>query len=240
MGNHALNRELRLATRGVEQLLASFAPLSAEEVDVVRTSLVDAQNHAGGARIGGASPRIALSGWIGSSIHLPDGRRQIVSLALAGDLLDGQSAPDLEMADMALGAARTADAGPLIALVVQSAEQFPNLALAWERAGNAAKARQTHQLLRLGRLSAFERAASLLLELHDRQQRAGQADLNSMPLPLTQEILADILGLSVVHVNRTLQLLRRDHLVSYSAGRMVFSDLKALAAAAGILPDELP
>ena len=51
------------------------------------------------------------------------------------------------------------------------------------------------QIIRLGRLSAYERTADLFLELHRRLRRAGVADERAMPLPLTQEMLADHLGL---------------------------------------------
>ncbi len=54
-----------------------------------------------------------------------------------------------------------------------------------------------------------------------------------MPLPLTQEMISDILGLSVVHVNRVLQQLKREALIAYRAGRVVFPDLNRLARAAG-------
>ena len=71
-----------------------------------------------------------------------------------------------------------------------------------------------------GRLTAFERLAHLLLEFHSRLKQAGLANGFSLRMPLTQEMLADGLGLSIVHVNRTLQHLRRENLVRLTEGTL--------------------
>ena len=97
----------------------------------------------------------------------------------------------------------------------------------------AGAVRRVHQTLRLGRLSAYERTASLLIELHERLRRSGAASEAVMPLPLTQEMLADLLGLSIVHVNRILQQLRRENLIVYRSKRVQFPNLAALVQAAG-------
>lgn len=90
------------------------------------------------------------------------------------------------------------------------------------------------QVVRLGRLNAYERTAHLLLELHERQVRLGSARGGALHLPLTQDVLADILGLSAVHMNRTLQQLRRNVLVDYRPGRTVLQDLPGLVQAANL------
>jgi CRP-like cAMP-binding protein len=81
-----------------------------------------------------------------------------------------------------------------------------------------------HHLLdataRLGRQSAIERFAHLLLELRDRLLDVGLASARAFPMPLTQEMLADTLGLTSVHVNRTLQVMRQEGLIAL-AGRDV-------------------
>ena len=74
------------------------------------------------------------------------------------------------------------------------------------------------QVVRIGRQTAYERVAHLLLELHFRLRVVGLATDDFMPLPLTQEIIADALGLSIVHLNRTLQQLRRDGIVEVKGG----------------------
>jgi CRP-like cAMP-binding protein len=89
------------------------------------------------------------------------------------------------------------------------------------------------QVVRLGRRSALERLAHLIMEVHERLQRTGLADRATLPWPLTQEAMADVLGLSIVHVNRTLQQLRREGLITLRAGRAVIPDVERLAALAG-------
>lgn len=75
------------------------------------------------------------------------------------------------------------------------------------------------QVVRLGQQTAPERIASLMLELHNRLLQVRQADADSFPMPLTQEHLACTLGLSLVHVNRSLQQLRRMGLLEVRGGR---------------------
>jgi CRP-like cAMP-binding protein len=91
-------------------------------------------------------------------------------------------------------------------------------------------------LQRLSCLSAQQRVGHLILELRDRLRLAGLGDLRRFDLPLTQESVADHLGLSVVHVNRMLQQLRRDGLLKLSAGQAILPDPDALAAECGYLP----
>ena len=64
--------------------------------------------------------------------------------------------------------------------------------------------------------------------------RLGTAHGGALHLPLTQDVLADILGLSTVHMNRTLQPLRRDVLVDYRTGRTLLQDLPGLVQAANL------
>lgn len=74
-------------------------------------------------------------------------------------------------------------------------------------------------IVRLGCLDAYEKTANLLLEI---AERLGAGEGESIEFPLTQELLADLLGLSQVHVNRTLQQLRRDKLIELQSGRLTF------------------
>jgi CRP-like cAMP-binding protein len=98
----------------------------------------------------------------------------------------------------------------------------------------AAASRRLRHIVRLGRLTAYERLADLILELHDRQAEAGGPDISpdgAMVLPLTQEVIADHLGLSNVHTNRMLQQLRHDGLIRLEGRSLVVPDLARLAAA---------
>ena len=70
-----------------------------------------------------------------------------------------------------------------------------------------------NQLLRLGAMRATERMAHLLLEIYHRLASVNLARDYRFDLLLTQEQLSDVLGLSTVHINRTLQSLRREGLI---------------------------
>ena len=87
-------------------------------------------------------------------------------------------------------------------------------------------------LIDVGRRSALERVAHFLLELLTRLKIIGLADERSFRMPLTQELIADALGLSVPHVNRTLRQLREDELVSIEGSVVIIKNVEALSALA--------
>jgi CRP-like cAMP-binding protein len=93
------------------------------------------------------------------------------------------------------------------------------------------------QLVRIGRLSARERAIHLLLELHNRLERVGLVKDATFKVPVNQEVLADALGLSVVHINRTLRELRDDNLIRIKAGAVTLKNLPKLMTISGYVPN---
>jgi CRP-like cAMP-binding protein len=222
----------------LEATLGSWAPLREAHLMFLRKTLGPVQVHAieevliQRAKGEALRPLLIASGWAAAVAHLEDGRRQIVSLFLPGDVID----PELDLQDglepQAMTTVRGMDAGTLTATLSGD----PNPALkpltdAWASVRREARSRLIRHIIRLGRLSAYERTADLFLELHQRLRRAGVAEERGMPLPLTQEMLADHLGLSVVHMNRTLQQLRRDGLIANRGGQLVFPDRTRLMAA---------
>jgi CRP-like cAMP-binding protein len=221
----------------LEAALGSWGALRDAHLLFLRRTLGPVQIHAAEDLLTEApksetKPLLIASGWAAAVAHLEDGRRQIVSLFLPGDVID--PAQDLQdgLEPTAMTTVRTMDASTLAAAL--ESEPYPALRPlieVWAAARRDAQSRLVHHIVRLGRLSAYERTADLFLELHGRLRRAGVADDRGMPLPLTQEMLADHLGLSVVHMNRTLQQLRRDGLIASRGGQMVFPDRTRLAAA---------
>ena len=77
-------------------------------------------------------------------------------------------------------------------------------------------------------LVSFERIAHLFVELFMRMRAIGQSRANTCDCPLTQTDLAEATGLSSVHVNRTLQELRRERLVDLAGKRLVILDMERL------------
>lgn len=169
-------------------------------------------------------PLLLLSGWAARVRTFLDGRRQILSLLLPGDLVGqwhhaGMAAPAtvIALTEVILAPAPAAEPGTV-------------LARAYAAAAAQEEAQLYRQIARLGRLSAYERLADWLLETRDRLATAGLANGNGFPMPLTQEVLADMLGLTSVHINRTLQSMRRDGVLDLRSGTARLSDVQQLAS----------
>lgn len=88
-------------------------------------------------------------------------------------------------------------------------------------------------LLNLGRRNALARLAHLLCELNHRITRIAGEPLAGLELPLTQEQLADLLGLTPVHVNRTIKTLEREGAVKRVSRRLTIGNLDTLQHIAG-------
>jgi CRP-like cAMP-binding protein len=147
---------------------------------------------------------------------------------LPGDHLGLGRRPGPELSSVtALTALETADAEPLRAAL--QAGSAPGLARALAGAEPIEQTQIFDHMVRLGRQTAYERVAHFLLELQHRLEIVGLGDAQRFPLPLTQEILADALGLSIVHVNRTLQQLRRERLIELRSGVAILLERELLA-----------
>lgn len=219
-------------------LLSSLSPLSDTDATMVRERLGEPRNHPSAAEIRfeeghGERPLMVAAGWAAEVSLLEDGRRQIVSLHLPGDIIDPAEVRRMNLSAYALTSVRTQDANRVVAAATSDDPACAALAKAWRLHRHMVQARLVRHIIRLGRLTAYDRITDFLGELHDRQRRAGMADHRSLSLPMTQEALADHLGLSIVHVNRTLQQLRRDSLIDYQGGRVMVRDPAGFAASLG-------
>lgn len=148
--------------------------------------------------------QLLLRGWAARVCDLRDGRRQILHLLLPGDLI-GSCEHERPLAASSIIALTEVEvcAAPDAAL-------SPTLREAYAQSRAHEQAHLLAQITRLGQMNAQERIADLALELLDRLSLAGLATNNSYAMPLTQETVADALGLTSVHVNRMLQVLRKD------------------------------
>lgn len=170
---------------------------------------------------------LILSGWAARVRILEDGRRQILDFLLPGDFIGL-----CDHADAIATSAVTAMTD-LQVCASPSAEQHPSLRRAYALSRALSEVDLLAQITRLGRLNAHERIADLLLELHERLAVAGLAVDGRFTIPLTQELIADALGLTPVHVNRTLQTLRRDGSLSWKSRELVLLDPAALSRSMG-------
>lgn len=180
----------------------------------------------------GVAPQVIIAGWACQARELSDGRRQIIQLLAPGDIvgLPSRLSPIL-CTVVALTPMKTVDARELHALLEQPADQ-PALGRALQLVFAEIEAFQVQSLVRLGRMTAYERVSHLLLELNWRLSQRGLTQNGEYVLPLTQEAIADTLGLSVVHVNRTLQQMRREKTIAFAQGKVALLDMPKLESLA--------
>lgn len=174
---------------------------------------------------------VIVSGWACRQRLLPDGRRQVFGFLLPGDTISLDDGPGPLSSTWTICVTKVgyAECEGLRRLLLERPDYRPTLTRALRRLMAQEEARLLDHIVRLGRHTAFERVGHMLLELHDRLRQVGMAEGSSFSMPLTQETLADALGLSVVHVNRVLQQLKREGLIELRAGRATLLQPELLA-----------
>ena len=182
---------------------------------------------------------LLLEGFAGRYKLLRNGKRQITSLHILGDFADLHSFY-LKTMDHAVAALTPCK----IALVPHEAihqitENHPHLARLLNLSIAVDGAVHRQWLAMAGRASAHVRFAHLLCELFLRLQGMKQTDGKTFRLPLTQAELGDVLGISAVHVNRTLQELRREGLLTWRGNLVVVEDWERLQNVAEFDPTYL-
>lgn len=172
---------------------------------------------------------VLISGWALRHRTLDDGRRQIIGFVLPGDIV-GLNVNFRRRATYSVAAHTDCE----LALVepmrmLEIYRNFPILAsaLGWITARDYAILAE--HAVRLGRRSAYERTVHLLLELYNRLSLVGEIDGDSFALPVNQSDLSDALGLSLVHVNRTLRRLRNEGAIRMSRRRVTLHDIDRLS-----------
>jgi CRP-like cAMP-binding protein len=174
------------------------------------------------------SAYILASGWACSYKLLQNGTRQIVDIQIPGDFLglrsilfrtsdhNVEAITDVEVSEVLMGE------------LVDAFTHTPRLATAVLWAASRDEAIVVEHLVGLGRRGALERTAHFLLELGFRMKLTGLGTIKGYPCPLSQNLLADVLGLTSVHINRVLRQLREDGLLTIRAGTVSFDDFDRL------------
>src|ERR1700735_5108713 len=224
--------------------LANFTKLSEEESSIGEPSTLDVRAFAAredvisqGDRTGGV--KLLLEGFACRYKVLEDGRRQIVAYFVPGDFCDLRVFI-LKRMDHSIGAispSKVATISPDD--VLRLTHGYPMLTRAWWWSTLVEEAIAREWIVNVGQRPALERTAHLFCELLYRFRAVGLNEGNSCTLPLTQVELAETLGLSSVHVNRTLQELRRQKLITLEAGTLTIQDLDALKEVSFFNPDYL-
>ena len=205
--------------------LDGLAALSPGDRALITSILRDGASHPPGSVLlqqgqAVAGPRLLVAGWAWRMRSLPNGQRQVFALVLPGDFIGlcWRPRPRALSSTVAITPVTTCDAGALLSEVRAGGDSHAGLYEALTLSSRHDEMRVLDQVVRLGRQNAVERMASFLLELDQRLRNVGLADDQAMPFPLSQDALGVVLGLSGVHVNRTLQTLKREGMVELAGG----------------------
>lgn len=181
---------------------------------------------------------LILSGWASRYSALPNGTRQITAFLIPGDVCDLHASVLGEVDDnvATLTRARITYV-PRETMQALAARPAIARALWWATMADSAVLRGW--LVNVGRRDAGESIGHLMCELYVRMRNVGLTTDHSYDLPLTQEEIADALGLTPVHVNRVLQRMRRDGLISLAGGALTIHDYRRLEKVSGFNPNYL-
>jgi CRP-like cAMP-binding protein len=224
--------------------LSHFVPLEDEDVRVLDALCVKEERFEADTDIAvrGDVPRSAFVLTHGMACRyrlLPDGKRQILTFMIPGDVFD-LHAFLLKVLDHSVGTLVPTRLATISRdTVFDLFEHHPRIGAALWWSALQEEAINRERIVALGRRSSRGRVAYLLCELVWRQRAVGLAEDHAIRLPLTQVELADTLGLTSVHVNRILQGFRRDNLIALAHHRLTLLDVERLQTIAGFNQDYL-
>jgi CRP-like cAMP-binding protein len=210
-----------------------FKPVSTDELAFINDMKRDHLKMSAGSEIIRAEQESAelytlYAGWAFRFKTLPDGRRQILNFLLPGDLLGLQAA----MFDNAQhGVAALTDVELCLlprGKVWELFGQMPALAFDVTWLGAREESRVDENLLSVGQRSATERIAALMVILYKRADALGLVTDGTFAFPLSQQHIADALGLSLVHTNKTLARLRRMGMYTQANGSLTLGNPRVL------------
>ena len=218
--------------------------LSDEEEEVLRASVSEIRVFPAGRTIVRTGTTLSASTLLVDGIvcrykDLADGQRQIMELHVAGDFVDLHGFL-LKQLDHNVGTMTPVRVASFPHEAIRGiTETHPHLGrmLWFSTLLDAAIHRE--KILSIGRRSALARIAHILCELLVRLRIVGLAEDGGYALPLTQADLADVTGLTSVHVNRMLKKLRDENLLTFRGGRVVVDDWEGLQRIAEFDPTYL-
>lgn len=182
---------------------------------------------------------LLLSGWMARSKDLSGGQRQMTELHVSGDFADLHAFTLKRLDHDVLTLSECQIAIVPHERIQAVTERFPRLGRIYWFSTNVDAAIHREWALSLGQRSALARAAHLFCELYLRLEVVGLTSGDSYDFPLTQRELAECLGLTVVHANRTLQELRRRGLIELANRQLTILDREGLVAVAEFDPSYL-
>lgn len=182
---------------------------------------------------------LLLDGWMGRTKMLATGERQITELHVAGDFADLHSFTLKRLDHDVVTLSECTVAIVPHQKLREISERLPHLTRVYWFMTNLDASITREWTLSLGKRQALARMANLFCELYVRLEIAGRTEGLSYEFPLTQAEISECLGLTGVHVNRTLQELRRLQLIQVAAKRVSILNFAALQAVAEFDPSYL-
>jgi CRP-like cAMP-binding protein len=214
--------------------LSRFLTPSPEEISAIQKLQSSRQIHGPRSELVQEGQRkwpvlIVCDGWCCSFKKLTDGSRQIIDFLLPGDIFVIGSGP-LPSSDRGFATVTAAEIAEVPPSVLSATfRQWPRIGSAMRWAMSRQAAILAEHLVNIGRRSALIRTAHLLLELEARLMLIDHGTDTGFTCPLTQQDLADALGLTTIHINRTLRDLRQRGLLAFQNSHVEFIDRAALA-----------
>jgi CRP-like cAMP-binding protein len=179
------------------------------------------------------------SGWAFRFKILPDGRRQILNFLLPGDLL-GLQAAMFEASRHGIEALTDVELCELPRNKMwELFGQMPQLAFDVTWLGSHEESYVDENLTSAGRRSAAERIAALIVMLYKRANELTFVSDGTFTFPLSQQHIADALGLSLVHTNKTLARLRRLGMFTQANGSLTLTNPRVLERIAQYFDEEV-
>jgi CRP-like cAMP-binding protein len=167
---------------------------------------------------------LILSGFTATYKVTKEGKRQIVTFGIAGDIPDLQSL-HLKVLDCSIGTLTPCRVGFITHEDLHDiCTRYPRIAAAFWRETLIEGAIFREWVMNVGRREAYHRVAHLFCEMLVRLRAVGLTEDHACDLPITQGELADAFGLTPVHVNRVLKQMRADGLIETKGSRLTIPD----------------
>lgn len=182
---------------------------------------------------------LLIKGWMASTLTFNDGARQMLKVNLPGDMLGAPSLAFSAATDSLL-ALSEAEVKPVpLRMFGDIFRHSAKLASLIFLVSLEERVMIMDRLASIGRTHTAERVAALMLHLHDRLIRTDPTIGTEFDVHLTQHDVADLVGVTTVHVNRTLQKLRTQRVLDWRYGRVKIMNREALVELAGLPPRHL-
>lgn len=181
---------------------------------------------------------LLLAGWTASSMSLPDGERQMLKVHLAGDMIGLPSLPTRTAPDTVQALTAVTVSQIRLAAFGQLFVQSPRVAALLFLISQEERLMLMDRLTTVGRVNAVGRLAGLLLQLRGRVRRQNPAIGDTLSMPFSRRDLADLVGITTMHLYRSMQWLVAEKLIDYHRREITLRDPSRLRELSG-LPERI-